>query len=163
MHQPFASDESRAVARRTAGRLEAIWIKRAHRVPMTAVSEARVIAGQGLADSVDRSRRRQITLVEREIWEQAVAALGGDVPPSRRRANLLVSGLPLVGMRGRTLLIGSVRVMIGGELKPCERMDEALPGLRAALYPDWNGGAFAQVLSDGVIRVGDPILRLVAS
>jgi MOSC domain-containing protein YiiM len=157
MHQVFSPDESSITARPTAGRVEAIWIKRAHRLPMMEVAEARLIAGQGLADSVDRSRRRQITLVEREIWERMVGALGGDLSPSRRRANLLVSGLPLAGTRGRTLLIGSVRLVIGGELKPCERMDEALPGLSAALYPDWNGGAFAQVLDSGVIRVGDPI------
>lgn len=141
----------------SVGTLEAIWLKRAHRLPMTAVSEARLVAGQGIDGMVDRSRRRQITLVEREVWERLTRQLGGDVPPSKRRANLLVSGFPLADTRGRTLLIGDVRLVIAGELKPCERMDEALPGLRDAMYPNWQGGAFAQVLDDGVIRVGDPI------
>jgi MOSC domain-containing protein YiiM len=139
------------------GTLEAIWLKRAHRLPMIAVSEARLLAGQGIDGTVDRSRWRQITLVEREVWERLTRQLGGDVPPSRRRANLLVSGFPLTDSRGRTLLVGDVRLVIAGELKPCERMDEALPGLKDAMYSDWQGGAFAQVLDDGVIHVGDPI------
>jgi MOSC domain-containing protein YiiM len=124
---------------------------------MTAVGEARLVAGQGIDGTVDRSRRRQITLVEREIWERLTRHLGGDVPASMRRANLLVSGFVLADTRGREFSIGDSRLVIAGELKPCERMDEALPGLRDAMYPDWQGGAFAQVLHDGVIRVGDPI------
>jgi MOSC domain-containing protein YiiM len=140
------------------GRLEAIWIKRAHRGPMDEVTEATAVAGKGIAGNVDRSRRRQITLIEREVWDALIQELGADVPPSSRRANLMVSGVRLQETRGRTLRIGSVRVAIGGETTPCERMDEAFPGLRAAMKPNWGGGVFAQVLDDGIIAVGDPVL-----
>lgn len=159
MEQTLTQPATR-VAAATIGKLEAIWIKRAHRVPMTAASEARLVAGRGIDGSVDRSKRRQITLVEHEIWERLTTALGGKLSPSLRRANLLVSGFPLANTRGRTLRIGDVRLIISGELKPCERMDEALPGLRQAMYPDWQGGAFAEVLDDGFIRVGDAITWL---
>lgn len=140
-----------------AGRLEAIWVKRAHRGPMDPVAEARLVAGQGVAGSVDRSRRRQVTLLTLEAWQHCIAELHSELDPKARRANLLVRGIDLAETRGRVLRIGDARLLIGGELTPCERMEEALPGLQAALRPDWNGGAFAQVLEDGVIRVGDTV------
>lgn len=36
-------------------------------------------------------------------------------------------------------------------------MDEAAPGLRSALVPDWRGGVFAQVIEGGVVRLGDAV------
>lgn len=124
---------------------------------MDAVSEATLIAGQGLAGSVGRSRRRQVTMLEREAWERSQAQVGAKADPSRRRANILVSGVSLIHTRGRVLVVGSARLAVGGELTPCERMEEVAPGLQAAMRSDWRGGVFAQVLSDGVIRVGDRI------
>jgi MOSC domain-containing protein YiiM len=141
-----------------SGRLDAIWIKRAHRGKMDEVTEATAVAGKGLAGNVDRSRRRQVTLIEREVWESLMRQLDADVSPSSRRANLMVSGIRLEDTRGRTLRVGAVRLAIGGETTPCERMDEALPGLRAAMRPSWGGGVFAQVLDDGIITVGDAVV-----
>jgi MOSC domain-containing protein YiiM len=124
---------------------------------MDSVKEATLVADQGVAGSVDRSRRRQVTLLESEAWAASMTELGVDKDPGLRRANILLSGVRLVHTRGRILVVGDARLAIGGELTPCERMDEVTPGLQAALGPDWRGGVFAKVLGGGVIRVGDPV------
>jgi MOSC domain-containing protein YiiM len=142
------------------GRLEAIWIKRAHRGPMDPTQEAQFDPERGLIGSVDRSRRRQVTLLEAERWARLMRELHAEIDPRARRANLLVSGVSLYETRGRILQIGSVQLVIGGETTPCEQMDEALPGLRAAMADRWAGGAFAQVRAGGAVRVGDPIMWL---
>lgn len=140
-----------------AGRIEAIWLKRAHRGPMDSVAQATLVEGQGIEGSVDRSRRRQVTLLESESWNACMEELGVNGDPSLRRANILVSGISLARTRGQTLVIGQTRLAIGGEVTPCERMDEAIPGLRAVMRPDWRGGVFAQVTAGGVIKVGDQV------
>ena len=124
---------------------------------MDAVAEALLVEGKGLAENVDRSRRRQVTLLEREVWERVTNSLGSTLDAVARRANLLVSGVQLARTRGRTLRVGEARIVVGGELTPCYKMNDALPGLEAALKPDWSGGIFAQVLDGGIIRVGDAI------
>ena len=138
------------------GRLEAIWVKRVRRGPMDPLARV-VLDEKGLAGNANRGGRRAVTLIERETFERARAALGPAVEPVMRRANLMISGIRLAGTRGRVLTIGGARIRIGGETRPCERMDEAHAGLRAALDPQWGGGAFGIVLEGGEIAVGDPV------
>ena len=137
--------------------LEAIWIKRAHRGPMDPVQSSRLASNRGLEGNADQGGNRQVTVVEREVFEAVSSELGRPVDPSVRRANLVISGVKLTQSRGRILRVGDLRLEIFGETRPCERMEEAVPGLRKALDPDWRAGAYGVVLSDCVIRVGDSV------
>jgi MOSC domain-containing protein YiiM len=124
---------------------------------MDEVTQAMARVGSGLVGSVGRSSRRQVTIIERERWDEYRRALRLDIDPSGRRANLMVSGIPLARTRGRILRVGAVRLAIGGETTPCERMDEVAAGLRDLMRPNWGGGVFAQVLGDGIVTVGDTV------
>lgn len=139
------------------GILNAIWIKRFKGGPMDPVPSAGLKAQRGLIDNADQGRRRQVTIIEEEIWNELMEQLDADLDPSVRRANLMVSGIRLARQRGRILRIGDGRIRIYGETKPCNQMEEALPGLLNAMYPDWRGGAFGEVLEDAEIVVGDAV------
>ncbi len=135
--------------------LVSIWIKRFKRGPMDPASEARLVAGKGIVGNADQGSRRQVTIIEEEVWSRLMQELGAELSPSVRRANLMVRGITLRDARGKSLLIGEAEIRIFGETKPCERMDEALHGLKNAMYPAWGGGAFGEVISGGDIRAGD--------
>ena len=141
----------------TSGRVEAIWIKRAHRGVMDGVHSATLVAGQGIVGNVDRSRRRQVTLFELESWDACMRELNVAKDPVGRRGNILLSGVSLTQTRGKILMIGESTLTIGGELTPCEKMEDVTPGLKNALRPNWRGGVFAQVLRGGLINVGDAV------
>ena len=137
------------------GKLEAIWLKRMRLGPMDAASRATLKANRGIVGNTNQGGKRQVTLIEKEVWATTMAELGASLEPSARRANLMVSGLSLADSRGRILQIGGCRIRIYGETKPCEQMDAAWPGLQEMLRDNWKGGAFGEVLNDGDIAIGD--------
>ncbi|MBX7223205.1 MAG: MOSC domain-containing protein [Blastocatellia bacterium] len=135
--------------------LKAIWIKRMKLGPMDPFSEAELRIGEGIVGNANQGGRRQVTLIDEAAWANATETLPVVIAPFQRRANLMISGLSLFESRGRILSIGSCRIRINGETRPCERMDEVFRGLKQALEPNWGGGAYGEVLVGGVIRVGD--------
>jgi MOSC domain-containing protein YiiM len=140
-----------------SGRVEALWLKRAHRGVMDPASDVTMVASKGIEGDANYGRsRRQVTVIEREAFDRIAAELPG-TDPAMRRANVMVSGIRLAETRGKVLSLGGVRVRLLGETRPCERMDEQLPGLTAALDPEWRGGAHGVVLDDGPVRVGDEV------
>ena len=139
------------------GQLEAIWLKRVKGGPMDPVQQVTLKAHQGLVGNTNQGGKRQITLIEQEVWQTVMEQLGATLDPAARRANLMLSGIRLADTRERVLLIGNCRIRIWGETKPCEHLDEAWPGLKEAMVDNWAGGAFGEVLDDGEIIVGDPV------
>jgi MOSC domain-containing protein YiiM len=121
---------------------------------MDPAGAADVVTGRGIVGNANQGGRRQVTLLSLEHW-RAITESVSTPDPIVRRANLLLSGIDLHDSRNKILRIGAIRFRILGETRPCERMDEAVPGLRAALAVPWGGGAFGEVLDDGTLLVGD--------
>lgn len=122
----------------------------------------------GVATGVDGDHKglkypnRAVTVLSVEDWRAAIADLAdlaGPVPLpwTVRRANLLVEAVRLPRARGGQLRIGPVLLEITGETFPCQRMDEAHPGLLRALAPAWRGGVTCRVVEPGTARVGDAV------
>ena len=103
-------------------------------------------------------RKRQVSLIERECWDAALAEIGGSLDWHHSRRNLLLDGLRLLRQPGTRLQSGaSLVIEITGECDPCERMEALMPGLFAAMTPDWRGGFVGRVEQDGEIALDDEI------
>jgi MOSC domain-containing protein YiiM len=124
---------------------------------MDSQESAELLPGIGLEGNADRGGRRQVTLVSLERWEELMNQVGGNLGLDARRANLVLSNVNLENSRGRVLCIGSSRLRIAGETRPCERMEEAASGLQSAMRARWGGGAYAEVLTAGMVAVGDKV------
>ena len=124
---------------------------------MDSVDEATLVTQQGIEGNADQGLNRQITLIEEEVWAGLMHQMDANLDPSIRRANVMISGLSLKDSRKKILKIGDSRILVKGETKPCERMDEALDGLQDLMRPEWRGGAYGRILEGGTIKVGDPV------
>lgn len=139
------------------GKLEGIWLKTAKGGPMQKVSAAALVEGQGIRDNADFGGSRQVTIIEKENWELLCSQMGQNLDPSVRRANLMVSGVQLLDSESKVLQIGSIRIKVQGETRPCHMMDRACYGLREKMALMWRGGVWGDVLDEGQIQIGDEV------
>ena len=146
------------------GRVEWIGLRPRRDVPMRVVDEVLAVAGKGLVGDryAGGSGNRGITLIQAEHLP-AIAALSGhaQVSPALLRRNLVVSGLPLVALKGRRFRVGEVLLEGVADCDPCSRMEAALgPGGYNAMRG--HGGLCARILEGGTLRIGDGVLVLEA-
>jgi len=141
------------------GRLTGIARRAKHRAPMEECVDGSIISAAGLEGDFKgaKYRRRQITILEREAWEAAIAELDCTLAWTTRRANLLIEGIRLPRSKGAIVRIGPVQLEVTDQTYPCRRMDEACRGLLSALAKDWRGGVTTRVLQGGEISIGDPV------
>ncbi|GMV95607.1 MAG: hypothetical protein AMXMBFR82_53850 [Candidatus Hydrogenedentota bacterium] len=139
------------------GNVAGIAVRTSRMGPMREIAEAVAMTGAGLDEDLRVSRRRGLTLISAEGWEESIRELDSDLPWYSRRANVLVEGFPLEISIGKTLSVGEVTVKIHGETEPCPAMDEVHPGLQEALRPNLRAGVYGEILQGGAIRVGDSI------
>ena len=104
------------------------------------------------------SRKRQVSLIELDCWNAALAEIGASLSWEHSRRNFLFDGVRLPRAAGTRVAIGTELVIeITDECSPCSRMETLLPGLFDAMRPDWRGGFVARIEQDGDVAVGDEV------
>ncbi len=99
---------------------------------MTEVYDALAVAGKGLVGDryAGASGKRGMTLIQAEHLPVIAALAGHDrVAAALLRRNIVVSGLPVIALKGRRFRIGEVLLEGTDSCDPCSRMEAALgPG-----------------------------------
>ena len=83
-----------------SGRVEAIWSKRSHGGVMDPARDVIAVEGKGLEGDANFGATRQVTVIEKEVFDRILAELPG-ADPAMRRANIMVSGIRLEETRMR--------------------------------------------------------------
>jgi MOSC domain-containing protein YiiM len=115
----------------------------------------RYFAGEGTYSNTPGTGR-QITLIEREALEAAARDYGIALEPGQSRRNIETTGVALNHLVGKEFMVGKVRLRGMRLNEPCAHLASlSKRGVVKALTH--RGGLRADILSDGVIRVGDQI------
>ena len=155
------------------GRVERVFIATSAGAVMQSVHAVVAKAGVGLQGdryhgergSWSKSKRpviRQVSLIELGALERANANEAESFLLEDTRRNIVVSNFPLNDLVGRHFFVGPVR-MLGVELcEPCERPSRLVGKPKFAERFAGRGGLRAQILTTGLIAVGD-LARIDAS
>lgn len=148
-----------------SGKVESIHIAPAAKAPTHPIGQAEAIPGAGLAG--DRYFLKQgtffkpepdheLTLIEAEAIEAAEREYKVKMNPGEARRNVVTRDVPLNHLVGREFQIGSVKFRGIRLCEPCGHL-EGLVGQPVIKSLRHRGGLRAQILTQGIIRVGDAI------
>ena len=134
--------------------------------PMRSLPEVRAVPGKGLEG--DRYFRhagtwsdlpgsgREVTLIESEAIEALAREEGISIEPGQARRNLVTRGVAVNHLVGVEFSVGEVRLRGMRLAEPCGHLEKLTAGgVRSGLVH--RGGLRAEILTEGIIRVGDPV------
>ena len=144
-----------------SGRVEGIFIGPADELP-TPVERVRALAGRGLEGNTRHFYEaaqpgKALTLIAAEALEGLEADTGIQLGGAETRRNVLTRGIDLNALVGKRFRVGDVECE-GVELcHPCTTLQRLTqPGVLKGLVN--RGGLNADILTDGEIAVGDPVV-----
>lgn len=150
------------IAKEAAATMESVPAVRA--VPGRGLEGDRYFSGRGTYSPRASFGGREVTLIETETVEALFSGvenadgktLGIKLTPTDTRRNIATSGVPLNHLVDREFWVGEV-LMRGTRLcEPCKHLESLTQkGVMAGLIH--RGGLRARILTEGTIRVGDPI------
>jgi MOSC domain-containing protein YiiM len=152
------------------GKVLSIFVANKAGVPMEARDEVTATPGRGIqgdryfeglgAWSNHPGEGREITLVEMEAIEGLAREKNIALKPAEMRRNLVTRGVPLNHLVGKEFQVGEVRLVGIRLCEPCQYLEEmTTKGVLNGLIH--RGGLRANVLTGGVIHVGDSVTEAV--
>jgi MOSC domain-containing protein YiiM len=130
----------------------------AHAIPGQGLKGDRYYHGKGTFSPPRQEPDYELTLIEEEKIKEFVRESGVPFTPLQARRNVVTSGIELNGLVGREFLIGTVRVKGIRLCEPCNYLAKKSFSqvLRGFVH---KSGLRAQILTEGVINVGDVIKK----
>jgi len=142
------------IAPQAEGRLESVPEVRA--IPGKGLEGDRYFRGEG-SFSKNPGGGRQVTLIASEMLELLQSEHGITLPASETRRNLVTKGVALNDLVGQVFQVGAVRMKGVRLAEPCNHLERLTrPGVLKGLVH--RAGLRADILDEGVLRVGDAIV-----
>ncbi len=148
------------------GTVDSIHITAAASAPMVSVNEVHAVVGKGLEGdryfkeagtySNQPGSGRNVTLIELETIEALKRDYGVELDPKDSRRNIATRGATLNHLVGQEFKVGEITLRGTRLCEPCSHLEKLTTrGVMRSLIH--RGGLRAEILTDGMIRVGDTI------
>jgi MOSC domain-containing protein YiiM len=153
-----------------AGTVEGIFITNGAGQPMSSLTEANAVAGEGLSGDRYANKTgyysskplegggRELTLLEAEVLESLWTEHDIRLEPIECRRNVVTRGIDVLDFIGKRFRVGEVLCEGVRICEPCVYL-EGLTGKPVNAPLVHRGGLRANILESGVIHVGDQIVE----
>ena len=148
------------------GTVESINISREASGPMEQLAEVRAVSGRGLEGdryfnkegsfSQTPGTGRDVTLIEAEAIEALARDYAMELNPGDARRNIVTRGIALNHFVGKEFRVGEVTLRGVRLNEPCNHL-ASLTDQKVKAGLVHRGGLRAEIVSDGMIRVGDAV------
>ena len=141
------------------GKVDWIGIRAVRKSNLNTVQSVAALEGIGLEGDHYNSKngRRQVTLIQKEHISAVASFLGMEkINPNMLRRNIVVEGINLAALKGKTFRLGTALLEYTGECHPCSRMEENL-GTGGYNAMRGHGGITAKIVKSGTIEIGDKL------
>lgn len=152
-----------------SGTIEAIFLAESAGADLQPVEQVRAMPGKGLeGDRYARGKGsfsrwpgggRAVTLIEAEVIEDVAASHALDLSNGRSRRNVVTRGVRLNELVGKRFRIGTALFRADRLAEPCGYLEKRI-GAGAQQVLKGRGGLRADVVEEGVIRVGDAVVEM---
>ena len=141
------------------GSIEWIGLRPGRDEPMLLVDSVNATSTDGLhGDRYSKDGgQRQVTLIQAEHLSAVASMLGKEhLDPATVRRNIVVGGINLLALKGKSFRAGNAVLEYTGLCHPCSKMERVL-GAGGYNAMRGHGGITARVLADGNIAIGDSV------
>jgi MOSC domain-containing protein YiiM len=129
-----------------------------HAVPGRGLEGDRYFLGTGTFAKQPQQPDFEVTLIEQEAIDAFARESGLDFTAAHARRNIVTTGVALNDLVGVEFTVGGVRIKGMRLCEPCNYLAKTtFPEVLQGLVH--RGGLRAQILSEGPIRIGDPIAK----
>jgi len=135
--------------------------------PMQAIEQAHAVPGRGIEGdryhsgnghfSKEGKKSYEITLIEHEALIALKRDYGYDLLPLDARRNIVTVGVPLNHLVWKEFYVGEVKLLGRRLCEPCFHLVKLTSNHLALSGLLHRGGLRAQIITEGVINLGDPI------
>ena len=125
------------------------------------VEKIELLPGKGIIDNrhfqEDNNPKSQLTLIESENIDYYNKKFNVQIPYVNFRRNIITKGIELNKLVGKQFVVGKIKVKGNDLCRPCKHLQEILGQKDIIKEFLQKGGLRCEILTSGIIEVGDKI------